>query len=170
MFAKTSLIRSFVVLAGVAVAWGGAPERAAAQTPGVYSASQLRSFQQIVGNFGASNQQRARGIAIAISNNRQVVAIAIPNTWYGTLQGRLTPVQGRRNLYQFRVSRSLSTWVGMNVVAIDGIIEVDTNGRPVALLIEQRAGNNVAAVVNGGRFSSGVTSVWQALVSLRRVR
>jgi hypothetical protein len=167
MFAKHSLVRSLVVVAGVAAVWAGGAGRASAQTQGVYVVSQVTGFQQMIGNFGASNLQRVRGTAIAIGANR-TFAIALPNTWYGVLTTRLVPVPGQRNLFYFSVSRTLNTGVGVNAAFVEGVVLVNANGTPVAMRIHSRAGNNVAAVVNNRGFSAGVSNEYQAVVNLRR--
>jgi hypothetical protein len=164
-------IRSLVVLAGVTAAWASCPTAARAQTPlpGVYRTNQVLGFQQTVGTstYAADNLARVRGLVVVVAANRSTIVVGFPNTWYGAVGGTLTPIKGRPGLYYFRGTRTLSTWVSVNVVSVEGILQVGANGRPTALAVSSRAGNNVAAVVNNTGFSSGVSSAYTAVVSLR---
>lgn len=169
MLQSVSWVRSCVAVIGMATLWFGGTNQAVAQSPGTYGVSQLYDFRQIVGSFGATNQQRARGVRFAISSTRKQITIAVPDTWYGTMTGQLTPVSGQRNLYSFSTVRTYYTTGGSSVAVIYGIIQVNQNGVPVAMAIQVRAGNNFAAVVNKQSFGSGVSSVWQTSMTLRRL-
>jgi hypothetical protein len=133
----------------------------------VYTVNQVTGFQQTIGNFGASNLQRVRGM-VAVVNANKTISVTLPDTWYGTLTGTLTPIAGKPGFYSFAAAKSLNTGVGLNVVAVQGVVQTNAAGMPVAMAISSRAGNSVAAVVNGVGFGSGVSSAYTAVVTLRR--
>lgn len=157
-----STIRAAAV-AVVAIAAGSA----SAQTTGTYTVSQVTAFQQTVGNFGASNLQRVSRMVVTVGANRNM-AITLPDTWYGTLTGKMVPIANNPGYYSFTASKTLNTGVGINVVKVQAVVQTNASGLPIRLAMVSRTGNSVAAVVNGTGFGSGVSSVYNATVNLRR--
>jgi hypothetical protein len=137
------------------------------QVAKVYTVATVNSFQQTAGNFAASNLARVRGLQLYLTSGGQVANVVVPNTFYGTVSGRLTTVSGYRNLYQFSATRTVGTGVGFTASYVRVLIQTDSSGHPTSMGFLSRSGSNLAAVVNNIGFGASVSNGYTAVVTLR---
>jgi hypothetical protein len=132
----------------------------------VYTVSRVISFQQTAGSFAASNLARVRGLQFYLTSGGSVGNVFVPNTFYGTVSGRLSAVSGYRNLYQFSATRSYSSGVGYTASYVRVLIQTDNSGHPTSMGFLSRSGSNLAAVVNNSGFGASVSNGYTAVVTL----
>jgi len=163
---RRTLLNSLLVAATLFVGMTFAPSaRAQAPAPGIYRVATITGHRQQAGNFAPQTRARFQGTAIQINANGTFV-IALPGTWYGTMQGKLVRSGSG---YTFKANRSYSTgYSGLTVASISGNISV-VNGQ-VRMTLTSRSGNNLAAVVNNTNFSSSVSNAWVGSASMQRVK
>jgi hypothetical protein len=130
----------------------------------VFRPNQVLSFNQYAGAFEADNLQRLSGTELAFASDGSY-AVSIPDNVFSPLSGYFN-TDGTSVTFSYQ--NSFASLVGVTAFALDGRIEAASDGT-LLLGLNYRAGNDLAAVVNGTGYGSSVSNGFEAVVTLQQV-